>query len=133
MSCAWDRGVWRGWAGSWVIQLTKRAACRIHVVTAVAARDRNHIASAIAQAGCLHSQRQDLQETPMAVAVSTLQHLQTVICAVPQTRGQSTAGCTAVISLVRSRQSRRRYRVIASARRLTALFECPADRGGQAH
>jgi hypothetical protein len=28
---------------------------------------------------------------------------------------------------------RRRYRVIASARRLTALFECPAGRGGQAH
>lgn len=69
----------------------------------------------------------------MAVAVSTLQHLQTVICAVPLARDQSAARRMAVISLVRSRQSRRRYRVIASARRLTALFECPADRGGQVH
>ena len=70
----------------------------------------------------------------MAVAGSTLQHLQTVICAAdPMARDQSAARRTAVISLVRSRQSRRRYRVIASARRLTALFECPADRGGQAH
>jgi hypothetical protein len=73
-----------------------------------------------------------LQEVTVAAALSTLQQLQTVVCAGPLLRDYL-AGHAAAINLVRSRQSRRRYRVIASARRLTALFDSPADRGGQAH
>ena len=66
----------------------------------------------------------------MAVALSTLQHYQADACAESMTRDRSVERA-ALASFARSRLSRRRYRVIASARRLTALFETSADGGGR--
>ena len=69
----------------------------------------------------------------MAAALSTLQQYQAAVDAESMARDQRPVERPLVAGLTRSRQSRRRYRVIASARRLTALFETSADGGGRVH